>query len=71
MSIPSAIVDLVTASNILKPGNPSTPTGRKFNKRCTIPTGNVTLGRKEALVRPERVTYRLRINLSSWAPPFF
>ena len=49
-SIPSAVVDYGTTSNVMKPGDPCTKTGRKSSKQYKMATGQITPGGEEGLL---------------------
>ena len=52
-SIPSVVVNSGTTSNILKPADSYTPTGKQSNKQYTMATGNVIPGGDEAFIGHE------------------
>ena len=52
-SIPSAVVNSGTTSNVIKPGNPFTKTCRRLSKQYKMATGHITPGGEEALMEHE------------------
>ena len=52
-SIPSAVVDSGTTSNVMKPGDPCIKTGRKSSKQYKMATGQITPGGEEGLLEHE------------------
>ena len=52
-SIPSAVVDSGTTSNVMKPGDPCIKTGRMSSKQYKMATGHITPGGEERLLEHE------------------